>query len=526
MSAFDDLKNRVAASGLWNRWPLIAVVVVVLGIGFIISQIDGNKKREKKVKNEQPDVSIVRGEKISGIEQFEMQLKSIQRQLEELGSVKNDGEREKALKEKIEALEKQVESLSKIAAQTPLAVSSEDPSRAPVFTPKPDNKGPGYDVLTAPLPLPGGNPAALPPSSPAAAPTTPGQAPGLTKEAQEQAPPQRREIRIGMIDANGAGFDPAKFKEKREEEFSKNFEPKKDPTVFMPAGSMFSAVLLTGVDMPTSAATQQNPVPVVFRVKREAILPNFASIDVRECFLLGSGYGQLSSERAILRAEALTCVTNRGKVLEAPFQAFVVGPDGKVGIPGRLVSKQGAMIARALIGGIFGGLAGGAQPSAVPRLNLGNRDLWTDPDMSQIARSGFAGGMQSAANSIAQFYLQMAKETFPVVEISAGEAATIVVTVGGALPLKGSTNLKPIEEQNASSAKPANAKKDAAAAPKETLQPVDMGDSKTPANGQNSSNPAWGSGANFGKPSQPPSGLSGVSNVVNEAIKRMQGTDN
>jgi conjugal transfer pilus assembly protein TraB len=59
-----------------------------------------------------------------------------------------------------------------------------------------------------------------------------------------------------------------------------------------------------------------------------------------------------------------------------------------------------------------------------------------------VFQSGIAGGFSSAANMIAKFYLDMAKETFPVVEVQAGEVGTIIVTRGSNLPLKGSTSLK------------------------------------------------------------------------------------
>ena len=104
------------------------------------------------------------------------------------------------------------------------------------------------------------------------------------------------------------------------------------------------------------ADAQKNPTPVVVRVKREAVLPNYASLDVRECFVMAAGYGQLSSERALMRAETLSCVRQDGNVIETSLDAYIVGTDGKVGIPGRLVSKQGQMIAQTLVAGTLGGM--------------------------------------------------------------------------------------------------------------------------------------------------------------------------
>jgi len=264
---------------------------------------------------------------------------------------------------------------------------------------------------------------------------------GAKNESPTKDKGAKKQIRLlgesGVIDSAD--------EEKRLNKPSSRKEQSKNDSAFIPAGSMFTGVFLNGVDAPTSAVAQKNPVPVVMRIKREAVLPNYASIDVRECFLLTSGYGQLSSERAIMRAEALSCVRNDGKVIENKLEAYIVGTDGKVGVPGKLVSKQGQMIAQSLLAGALGGLGQALNRTRVPSLNINpaqGESLYQADTMSSIFQSGIAGGIGSATNMIAKFYLDMAKETFPVVEIMAGEVGTVVVTKGSSLPLKGSTDLQ------------------------------------------------------------------------------------
>ncbi len=146
-----------------------------------------------------------------------------------------------------------------------------------------------------------------------------------------------------------------------------------------------------------------------------------------------------------MRAEALTCVRHDGQVIENTLDAYIVGTDGKVGIPGRLVSKQGQMIAQSLIAGTLGGIGQALNRSRVPALNLNpssGNTLYQDDSISSVTQSGVAGGIGTATNMIAKFYLDMAKETFPVVEVPAGEVVTVIVTRGSNLPLKGSTNLQ------------------------------------------------------------------------------------
>ena len=493
--AFNRMKEGLKSKS--TRKTLISIGLIlflILIISAFVSMIS-EKEEKRSALREKPKVEIVRGNSgVSGLEGISADVRDMKAKIDSLMNQKTQREQKvQELEQQIAKMTETINSLQQKALEQPLGTPVEGgASKAPTFS------LPGSEIdLNTPL----GDVGGLEPNIANGA--LPGTQP-LDGAASKSSPEEKRPVVIGMLDSRGE-FNYEQHKIEQQKAFEQAFEAKKkEPTVFMPAGSMFAAVLLTGVDMPTSAATEASPIPVVFRVKREAILPNYAAIDVRECFLLGSAYGQLSSERAILRAEAISCVTNKGKVLEAPIQAFITGPDGKVGIPGRLVSKQGAMIARALVGGIFSGLAGQTTPMLVPQLNLNSRQLWVEPDINEIMKQGFGSGISTAANAIAQFYLQMAKETFPVIEISAGEAVTVVVTVGGSFPLKGSTALQRIGENNGTQ-------------PQEVLQPAQATLNNNPKNEAKN----WTSGAEFGKPpKQQPSDVQGI---VFDAINRMRG---
>ena len=136
------------------------------------------------------------------------------------------------------------------------------------------------------------------------------------------------------------------------------------------AGSILEGVLLSGMDAPTSAAAKKNPYPALIRIKKEAILPNYYRQNVRECFVIVSGFGELSSERARLRTERVSCVRNDGTVMESDISGYVTGEDGKVGVRGRLVTKQGAVIAKSLAAGALAGFGENISPTAISQLSL------------------------------------------------------------------------------------------------------------------------------------------------------------
>lgn len=216
------------------------------------------------------------------------------------------------------------------------------------------------------------------------------------------------------------------------------------PVPYLPAGALFEGVLLNGMDAPTSSVTQKHPVPALVRIKSESILPSLMSMgdeDIRECFLVIGGHGVLATERAQLRTETLSCVREDGQVIEAELEGYAVGEDGKVGLRGRLVSKQGSMIAKSLVSGFLAGFGQAIAPTQVPQLNVtpGSSAQYQGIDMGAAAQAGVGRGISEASKMVAQFYLDMAKEMFPVIEVDAGRKVTIVTLRGIQLTPHGST---------------------------------------------------------------------------------------
>lgn len=217
---------------------------------------------------------------------------------------------------------------------------------------------------------------------------------------------------------------------------------KKEPDAPIPyvvANSMFEGELLNGMDAPTDQTTKKNPVPAVLRIKSEAILPNMVNIgEVQECFLSVAGYGDMADERAKMRTETLSCVLasedidKPPRIVEAKVDGYVVGEDGRVGLRGRLVSKQGQLIARTLFAGVLSGIGDGLEPRQVQGLDLnpsGTAQTQTF-DGATIAASGLAQGVSDTAKSISDYYLKLADQMMPVIEIDAARKVTVVLLKG------------------------------------------------------------------------------------------------
>lgn len=210
-------------------------------------------------------------------------------------------------------------------------------------------------------------------------------------------------------------------------------------TTYIPAGSILEGILITGMDAPVNGVSEENPVPALIRLKADAVLPNRYRHDVKECFVLVGGKGSLSTERVELRTETLSCITKDGGVIEAEIQGYVTGEDGKVGMRGRLVSKQGALLARSLMAGILSGFGKALTPYQVPQVAVAsNGQAQTQTlDIGDAAKTGAFTGLDSAAKQLSSFYLDMAKQTFPLLEVDAGRRVNIVLVRGTNLSFGG-----------------------------------------------------------------------------------------
>jgi len=203
----------------------------------------------------------------------------------------------------------------------------------------------------------------------------------------------------------------------------------KNVSHYLPTGSFATAVLLSGMDAPTGGQSRSQPVPVLLRVMDAGQLPNFWNSDVASCHVTGAAHGDISSERAHIRLEILSCVLINGDVIEEAIKGYVAGEDGKAGLRGRLVSKQGSLIAKSLLSGVASGMGNSIsqQYQQVSTSAFGNVKT-IDPNKTLDA--GLAAGAGNALEKIADFYIARANEMYPIIEIDANRIGEIILLDG------------------------------------------------------------------------------------------------
>jgi conjugal transfer pilus assembly protein TraB len=193
--------------------------------------------------------------------------------------------------------------------------------------------------------------------------------------------------------------------------------------------SFTRGVLLGGLDAPTGGQSQTNPHPILIRLSDNSVLPNRFRAEYRECFVIAAGYGDISAERAYLRTESLSCVRADGTPLEVKIQGSVYGEDGKVGMRGRLVTKQGQMLANALLAGVVSGIGQGISTvnTSYSTSAFGQVATTSGTDALKV---GLGSGIGKALDRLAQYYIKLAEQTFPVIEVDAGREIDVVITKG------------------------------------------------------------------------------------------------
>ncbi|OAN53467.1 TraB/VirB10 family protein [Sphingobium sp. TCM1] len=276
------------------------------------------------------------------------------------------------------------------------------PGEAPAYPPAPAEAKGTVDEIPAP------------PSAPAAPPAPP-------------APPTERQVgAIGAATATqgpegGAGGGAAAKKGKR--------------TIYLPPGFM-KARLLTGIDALASRDATSNPEPIIARVQAPAVLPNEVKANLAGCFVIGNATGSLAKERVEVQLVSISCVDFESHaVVDQAIKGFFVDADGKKGLSGKVVTRAGATLARSFIAGTIAGISQSVEGTfgSLSTSALGSvRSL----DAGDAVKSGVAGGLSKSSDKLTDFYLDLARQAGPVVEVGAAKEVVVVIQEGLALEIK------------------------------------------------------------------------------------------
>ncbi|MBM9514859.1 TraB/VirB10 family protein [Desulfogranum marinum] len=377
MSGFDKLEPRQKKQIIWAVIGIILFTLIMVGYNL----------RSKRTLNLAGD----QGVKSVALEPDLIQKTTLRETRRELEKLRNDLS---ALKKEQELAKRKGKEPEKVTIPTADEISRSATS-------------PSGTVTEWPLPITESGPGKRLPTAPPPAPINP--EPVVIGEIAVVSNPQAEEILQ----------DPKK----------------KGRSVYLPP-SFMEASLLTGFDASTSGTSKSSPEPMLLRIQTPAVLPNDIKGDVEGCFVVAEAVGRLDKERADVRLVSLSCLSKNGQaVIDEPVKGFVTDSDSKVGLSGRVVSRMGAATARATVAGIFGG-AGDWLKAASTTTSTSALGSTQTVDSGDVVPYALGGGLSEGADTLRDFYLDLARQTTPVIEVGATKEITVVISEGKDLQIR------------------------------------------------------------------------------------------
>ncbi|MGV2432073.1 MAG UNVERIFIED_CONTAM: TraB/VirB10 family protein [Rickettsiaceae bacterium] len=186
-----------------------------------------------------------------------------------------------------------------------------------------------------------------------------------------------------------------------------------------------------GIAVSTSIGSPNEPVPVIVRITDKGNLPSNFSANINECRILGSGYGDISSERAIIRAEVLVCENKElEEIVTTKVSGIIYGDDGMNGIKGKVVDMSPKHIKNAAIGGILSGFANSMKSEGDIVIGAFGTARGKEQKMEDKLRGNSMSGFGNAAEKIADYYIKKAERMSPILFVPGGTKVDVVFTKG------------------------------------------------------------------------------------------------
>jgi conjugal transfer pilus assembly protein TraB len=205
----------------------------------------------------------------------------------------------------------------------------------------------------------------------------------------------------------------------------------KDISIYIPATTFAPGVLGSGISVSTSVSTQSSPMPIIITINDFAQLPQNFESNLKDCRVLGSCYGELSSERVVVRLESLVCVDKKTRrSIETKVAGFVTGSDGIAGIRGIIVSMDTKHIKNAAIGGFLSGFSKTLRGEGQISLNTASGVITQKQNFKDKFKDNTLEGFGSSGERIADYYIKRAESISPVLQVPPGVEVNVVFTEG------------------------------------------------------------------------------------------------
>lgn len=202
-----------------------------------------------------------------------------------------------------------------------------------------------------------------------------------------------------------------------------------NPEHYVPSGTFVRAVILGGADADASVNGQsKNNGVMLFKLVQPGTLPNGARSHLQGCFVTGSSYGDISSERAYVILDKLSCVLPGQPIIDKSVTGWAFF-GGKVGIKGQPLMRDNKVMQWAGISGALSGIATAAQYAQSVQ-SISTLGATSVVPSSSIGPYAAYGGASKAADVLSTYYVKRAEQYHPVIQVGSGNVVTIVFKDG------------------------------------------------------------------------------------------------
>jgi len=209
-----------------------------------------------------------------------------------------------------------------------------------------------------------------------------------------------------------------------------------DSPNYLPPNSIAQAKVVVGVDAATNVRSQSDPLPVLLRITGPArsvfAQGSLLRTQVQGCMVNGAAYGDLSSEKVYVKLQRMTCPQTGGRYAVSEVKGFI-SFGGKVGLRGRVVSREGGLIGQAFLAGMAGGFGRGFSANA--NSIFSGTTVSVDGERQKLAagdilKGGLGEGVSKAGDTVSDYLIERAEQYQPVIEMPTGADVEVVFLDG------------------------------------------------------------------------------------------------
>lgn len=219
-----------------------------------------------------------------------------------------------------------------------------------------------------------------------------------------------------------AGIETVSFKQRR--------APRDDrrPDNYVWAGTFVSGILITGVMGDAGVNGTKNTGTVLIRLDENGTMPNGQRSRLKDCFVLGSSYGDLSGDSVVVHTETLSCA-REDLSFELKVYGSVYDQDAMQDVRGTSILQTKPLLGYSAAAGFLAGIGKGVENFG--SIQAGPSETLMALNASKIiGRTATDGAISHPAHRVPEYIMKIADLYHPLVVVRAGRRVSVMFIKG------------------------------------------------------------------------------------------------